>query len=48
MHQWANWEEMFSTRSVQQLHDATIEELLEAVFSKQSVPKCYEQEKSRT
>jgi hypothetical protein len=31
-YQWSNWEAMFSTCSVQQLRDATIEEMLEAVF----------------
>jgi hypothetical protein len=33
MHQWTNWEVMFSMWCVRQLHDATVEELLEAVFS---------------
>jgi hypothetical protein len=33
MHQWTNWEQMFFAQSMQQLHDATIEELLEAVLS---------------
>jgi hypothetical protein len=28
-----DWEAVFCTRSVQQLRDATVEELLEAVFS---------------
>jgi hypothetical protein len=32
-HQWTNWEVVFSMWSVRQLRDATIEELLEAVFS---------------
>jgi hypothetical protein len=45
MHQWTNWEEMFSTRSVRQLRDATIE-LLEAVFSMRYVPRCHKQDKS--
>jgi hypothetical protein len=31
-HKWSNWEAVFSTQSVRQLCDATIEELLEAVF----------------
>jgi hypothetical protein len=31
-HQWNNWEAVFSTRSVRELGDATIEEVLEAVF----------------
>jgi hypothetical protein len=34
---------VFSNRSVRQLRDATIEELLEAVFSMRSVPRCYKQ-----
>jgi hypothetical protein len=32
MHKWTIWEVMFSMWSVQQLHDATIEELLGEVF----------------
>jgi hypothetical protein len=36
---------VFSTRSVRQLDDATIEEQLEAVFSLQSLPRCYKQDK---
>jgi hypothetical protein len=44
-HQYTNWEVMFSTRSVRQLRDATIE-LLEAVFSMRSVPRCYNKDKS--
>jgi hypothetical protein len=43
MHQWTNWEAEFSTRSVQQLRDATIE-LLEALFSMRSMPRCYKQD----
>jgi hypothetical protein len=38
---------MFSTRSVRQLHDAAIEELLGEVFSVRSVLRCYKQGKSR-
>jgi hypothetical protein len=45
-HQWTNWEAVFSTRSVRQLRDATTE-LLEAVFPMRSVPRCYNQDKSR-
>jgi hypothetical protein len=45
-HQWTNGEEVFSTRSVRQLHDATIE-LLEAVFSMQFVRTYYKQDKSK-
>jgi hypothetical protein len=33
MLEWTNWEAVFSVWSVQQLSDATTEELLEAVFS---------------
>jgi hypothetical protein len=44
--QWTNWEAGFSTPSVRQLRDATIE-LSEAVFSMRSVPRCYKQDKSR-
>jgi hypothetical protein len=47
MHQWTDWEEVFSMQSVWQLHDATIEELLEVVFSVRSEPRCYKQDKSR-
>jgi hypothetical protein len=43
MHQWTNWEEVFSTQSAWELCDATIEELLEVVFSMQSVPRCDKQ-----
>jgi hypothetical protein len=46
-HQSINWEEVFSTQSVRQLRDAAIEELLKAVFSMRSVPRCYKQDKSR-
>jgi hypothetical protein len=42
-----DWEAAVSTRSVRQLRDATIEELLREVFSVRSVPKCYKQDKSR-
>jgi hypothetical protein len=45
-HQWANWEAVFITRSVQQLRNATIQ-LLEAVFYVRIVPRCYKQYKSR-
>jgi hypothetical protein len=46
MHRWKNWEMMFSMKSVCQLHDLTIELLVE-VFSVRSVSICYKQEKSR-
>jgi hypothetical protein len=39
MHQWTNWEAVFSARSVRHLRDATIKELLEAAFSMQSMPR---------
>jgi hypothetical protein len=42
-----SWEAVFSTRSVQQLRDARIEEPLEAVFSMLPVPRCYKQDKYR-
>jgi hypothetical protein len=45
MRQWANWEAVFSTESVRQLRDATIEELLAGVYSVRSVPRCYKQDK---
>jgi hypothetical protein len=32
MYQWTNWEEVFFKLSMRQLRDATIEELMEAVF----------------
>jgi hypothetical protein len=41
-----NWEAVFSTWSVRQLRDATIE-LLEEVFSMRSVQRCYKQDNSR-
>jgi hypothetical protein len=47
MHQWTNWEAVFSIWSVQQLRNITIEELLEAVFSMWSVMRYYIQEKFR-
>jgi hypothetical protein len=47
MHQWTNWEAVFSTWSVQQLRDATIEELLKKLFSVRSIPRCYEKDKCR-
>jgi hypothetical protein len=46
MQQIPNWKAVFSTRPVGQLRDTTIE-LLEAVFSMQSVPMCYQQDKFR-
>lgn len=33
------WEAVFSMQSLRQQHDATVEELLEEVFSLQSVPR---------
>jgi hypothetical protein len=39
-------EVVFSTRSVQQLRDATIQVLLGEVFSLGSVPKCYNLDES--
>jgi hypothetical protein len=47
MHQRTNWEAVFYMRSVRQLRDATIEEMLEVVFSMRYVPRCYKQDKSR-
>jgi hypothetical protein len=44
--QWTNWEDVSSTRSLWQLHDATVE-LLEVVFSMQSMPRSYKQDESR-
>jgi hypothetical protein len=41
MQQWSNWEAVFSMQSMQYLHDATIEELLEEVFSVWPVPSFY-------
>jgi hypothetical protein len=46
MNQWTNWEAGFSTRSVRQLRDVTIE-LVEVVLSMWSLPRCYKQDKSR-
>jgi hypothetical protein len=37
----------FSTRSVRQLRDATIEALFGDIFSVQSVPRCYMRDRSR-
>jgi hypothetical protein len=45
--QWTTLEAVFSTRSLRQLLDAKIEELLGEVFSVWSVPRCYKQDKSR-
>jgi hypothetical protein len=47
MHQWTNWKEVSSTQSAQQLCDAAIGELLEAVFSMWSMPRCYEKDESK-
>jgi hypothetical protein len=47
MHEWSKWEAVFSTKSVRQLCDATIEELLGEVFTVGSVPRCFKQAKSR-
>jgi hypothetical protein len=41
------WEVVFSTRSVQQLCEVKIEELMGEVFSVRSVPRCYKQDKSK-
>jgi hypothetical protein len=46
-HEWTNWEAVFSEQLLQQLCDATIEELLREVFSVRSMPRCYKQESSR-
>jgi hypothetical protein len=45
MHQLTNWEAVFSTQSVRQLRDATLE-LLKGV-SMRFVPRSYKQDKSR-
>jgi hypothetical protein len=45
MHQWTNWERVFSTWSVQELRNITIEEPLKVVFSTWSVLRYYKQEK---
>jgi hypothetical protein len=47
MYQWTKWEAVFSTLSVRQLRDVTIKELLEAVFSIPSMPRCFKQDKPR-
>jgi hypothetical protein len=47
MHKWTNWKDVSSTQPMRQLHDATTDELLGNVFSMQSVPRCYKQDKSR-
>jgi hypothetical protein len=47
MHQWYNWEAVFSTWSMLQLHEATVEEQLGEVFSVRFVPRCYKQDKYR-
>jgi hypothetical protein len=39
MHQWTNWEVVFSTRSVRELRNATVKELLEAAFSIWTTPR---------
>jgi hypothetical protein len=38
---------VFSMQPEQYPHDATTEELLREVFSAQSLPRCYKQDKSR-
>jgi hypothetical protein len=40
-HQWANWEVVFYKRTVRQLRNTTVEELLEKVFYVQFVPRCF-------
>jgi hypothetical protein len=45
-HQWTHWEAVFSKRSMQQLRDTIIQELLEDMFSERSVPRCFKQDKS--
>jgi hypothetical protein len=46
-HRWTNRETVFSMWSLRKLRDATIEELVEVVFSMLSVPGCYKHDKSR-
>jgi 3-polyprenyl-4-hydroxybenzoate decarboxylase len=46
-HQWTNCEAVFSTRSVRQLRDTTMYELLEDTFSALPVLRLYKQDKSR-
>jgi hypothetical protein len=46
-HQSTNWEEVLSTQPVWQLRGATIEELLEAMFSTRFASRCYNPEKSK-
>jgi hypothetical protein len=41
--QWSNWE-VFSTRSVRQLRDATLQELLGKVFPMRPVKRVYEEQ----
>jgi hypothetical protein len=47
MHQWYNSEMVFSTQSMWQLIDPTLEEQLGEVFSVWFVQRCYKQDKSR-
>jgi hypothetical protein len=44
-HKQTKWEEAFFMQSMRQLCDTTTE-LLEAVFSMRSMPRCYKQDKS--
>jgi hypothetical protein len=46
VHQWSKWEAVFSTRSVRQLREATVE-LLGEVFSVRSKARCYKQDKPK-
>jgi hypothetical protein len=46
MQHWANWEAVFSMRSLRQIRDAKTEELLREVISVRSSPRCYKQDKS--
>jgi hypothetical protein len=43
-HKWSNWEVLFSTQSMPQLRDATIEELFGEVFSTLSVSRICNEE----
>jgi hypothetical protein len=47
MHQWTNWELVFSAWSMGQLCGAIIEELFGGVFSVRSVLRCFKQDRFR-
>jgi hypothetical protein len=43
-HQCTKWKQVFSTRSVLQMRDTKVKEMLEAVFSMPPMPRCYKED----